>query len=170
MFNLQVLALTLIPLLSPVAPGNGSDPYMDPLTLLDIEGRVGRAYLVGTWKHTKDFVKWGRADRNRAKVRPYRGTAYMSLYEDGSMRMVNLFQPEDGKWDLSEEGIIIYDPEHPERVSKIIPVRKRGQDFIWLILPFAGGASGIGMARVSHEELEIGEDKEPSQSQRLRSR
>lgn len=156
LLNLQVLALTLIPLLCPVVPGDGAD-YMDPLTLLGIEESVDRPFLLGTWKCTKHFVKWGRLDRKRAKVTEYSGRSYMSLYEDGSVRMLNLFQPERGKWDLTEDGIVLYDPARPDRVSKLIPVHKRSKDFVWLILPFAGGANGIGMVRVSAEDYEDAE-------------
>lgn len=158
MLNLQVLALTLIPLLSPVVPGDGSG-NMDPLALLGIEKPVNRPFLVGTWKYTKHFVKWGRLDRKRAKVTDYRGRSYMSLRDDGSVRMLNLFQPERGKWDLTEKGIVLYDPDHPDLVSKLIPIRKRSEDFIWLILPFAGGANGIGMVRVSEEEYAAAEQR-----------
>ena len=59
MLNLQVLALTLVTLLCPVVPGDGSD-YMDPLALLGIEKPVDRNFLVGTWKCTKHFSKWGK--------------------------------------------------------------------------------------------------------------
>ncbi len=158
MLNLQVLALTLIPLLCPVIPGEGSD-FMDPLALLGVEKPVDRPFLVGTWKCTKHFSKWGRLDRKRAKVTDYKGKSYMSLHEDGSVRMLNLFKPARAKWDLNENGIILYDPAHPNRVSKLIPVRKRGEDFVWLILPFAGGANGIGMVRVSDEEYAEAERK-----------
>jgi hypothetical protein len=136
---------------------------MDPLTLLGIEEPVDRPFLVGTWKCTKHFVKWGRLDRKRAKVTDYSGRSYMSLHEDGSVRMLNLFQPERGRWDLTERGIVLYDPTHPNRVSKLIPVRKRNEDFVWLILPFAGGANGIGMVRVSSDDYED-EDKKTDSS------
>ncbi len=69
------------------------------------------------------------------------------------MKMVHLFRPSEGKWKLSDDGIVLFDPRHPDRVAQVLPVRKRDQERIWLLLPFTGGASGIGMKRVSEDEM-----------------
>ena len=76
----------------------------------------------------------------------------MSLRRDGTAKMVNLFKPADARWKLNEQGIVLYDPQHPERFSQALPVRKRDQDRIWILLPFTGGATGIGLVRVPDDE------------------
>jgi hypothetical protein len=150
--NLQVFVLTLIPLLSGSVPGDGRMP-MGALSLLGIGEPISAEFMVGTWQSSEEFFRWGITDKEKAEVRPLRGRAFMSLHGDGTVNMVNLFRPAQGRWKLTEEGIELYDPSRPERVSQILPVRKRDQDRIWVLLPFTGGASGIGMVRVSENEI-----------------
>ena len=82
----------------------------------------------------------------------FRGNSYMILSRDGSMTMVNFFRPEQGHWELTEKGLLIYDPEFPERGSQVLPVRRRSGRRIVLLLPFADGAVGVGMVRVPEAE------------------
>lgn len=77
----------------------------------------------------------------------------MRLDKDRTVTMLNLFQPAKAHWEPAPGGIVILDPKHPARDAKLLPVKKRDQDRIWVMLPFAGGASGIGMERVSEEEM-----------------
>lgn len=151
MLNMQVLALALIPLLSGVVPRDGA--MVSPLELLGIEERISADFIAGTWKSSDEFFRWGITDKDKAKVRSFRGHAVMSLNNDGTMKMVNLFRPQEGRWKLSADGIIIFDPRYPERGSQLLPVKKRDKDRIWLLLPFAGGAAGIGMVRVPDGEM-----------------
>jgi len=150
--NAQVLALTLIPLLSGVVPGGGS-PVIDLPTLLGIDRPLAKTFMVGAWKHTDQFMRWGITEKKRAVVENTTAKGYMCLREDGAATMVNLFKPEKGRWDVSGRGIVIYDPDRPERGAQHIPVMKRDQDRIWLLLPFAGGATGIGMVRVAEDAM-----------------
>ena len=152
MLSLQVLALSLIPLFSGAIPAS-EGMALSPLALLGMGEPISAQFIVGTWKYSDDFFRWGITDKAKAKVKPFKGNAFMSIYPDGKVRMVNLFRPAEGLWELSEEGIVIYDPLRPQRVSHILPIRKRDQDRIWILLPFTGGASGIGMVRVSEENL-----------------
>ncbi len=152
MLNLQVFILTLMPLLSGAVPGDGRMP-IGALSFLGIGPSISSESLVGTWKYSDEFFKWGITDKERAEVKPSRAQAFMSLRSDGTMKMVHLFRPADGKWELSDDGIVLFDPRYPDRVAQILPVRKRDQDRIWLLLPFTGGASGIGMKRVSEDEM-----------------
>jgi len=151
LLNLQVLALTLIPLFSGAVPGT-DNAAISPLALLGIGEPISAEFMIGTWKYSDEFFRWGITDKAKAKVRPFRGNAFMTIYRDGTVKMVNLFRPAEGRWELSEEGIVIYEPQYPERVSHILPIRKRDRDRIWVLLPFTGGASGIGMARVPEEQ------------------
>ena len=153
MLSQQILALTLIPLLAGVVPG-GASRSIDLPALLGIDKPVSRSYLLGAWKFSEHFVKWGVTDKKPAKVARYRGDAFMELSEDGTIRMINLFLPELGRWEISDKGVIIYDPKHPERGSQMIPIRKRDRDRMWMLLPFAGGANGLGMERVDHAEFQ----------------
>ncbi len=153
MLNIQVLALALIPLLSGVVPRDGA--LVSPLALLGIEERISADFMAGTWKSSDEFFRWGITDKEKAKVRSFKGQALMSLNKDGTMKMVNLFRPPEGRWELSADGVIIFDPRYPERGSQLLPVKKRDKDRIWLLLPFAGGAAGIGMVRVPDGEMAV---------------
>ena len=153
MLNFQVLALALIPLLSGVVPRDGV--MVSPLALLGIEERISADFMAGTWKSSDEFLRWGITDKEKAKVRQFKGQAYMSLNKDGTMKMVNLFRPPEGRWELSADGVVIFDPRYPERGSQLLPVKKRDKDRIWLLLPFAGGAAGIGMVRVPDGEMAL---------------
>jgi hypothetical protein len=151
--NFQVLALALIPLLSGVVPRDGA--MVSPLALLGIEEHVSADFMAGTWKSSDEFFRWGITDKERAKVRQFKGQARMSLNRDGTMKMINLFRPKEGRWELSADGVVIFDPRYPERGSQLLPVKKRDKDRIWLLLPFAGGAAGIGMVRVPDGEMDL---------------
>lgn len=151
MLDIQVLALTLIPLLSGVVPLDTGSVVL-PEALLGIEERVAPDFLVGTWKFSDEFFRWGVTDREKAKQKPFRGHSLMCLRKDGSMTMINFFNPAEGRWEVTGQGLLIYDPKFPERGSQILPVRKRDNDRIWLLLPFSGGSVGIGMIRVAEEE------------------
>jgi hypothetical protein len=150
--NLQVFILTLMPLLSGTVPGDGRMP-IGALSFLGIGDSISAEFLVGNWQYSDEFFKWGITDKDRAEVRPFRGRAFMSLERDGTMKMINLFRPAQGRWELTDEGIVLFDPRFTDRVAQILPVRKRDHDRIWLLLPFTGGASGIGMKRISEEEM-----------------
>ncbi len=153
MLNFQVLALALIPLLSGVVPRDGA--LVSPIALLGIEERISAEFMAGTWKSSDEFFRWGITDKEKAKVRQFKGQAHMSLNKDGTMKMVNLFRPQEGRWELSADGVVIFDPRYPERGSQLLPVKKRDKDRIWLLLPFAGGAAGIGMVRVPEGEMAL---------------
>lgn len=151
MVDLPVLALTLIPLLSGGMPGSHCANF-DPVTLFGMTNPPSHEFMIGCWKPTESFSRWGTTDRNRARIEKFRAPALMCLNKNGSMTMVNLFQPERGRWELNSKGLLIYDPEAPEWGSQIIPVGKRDENGIWMMLPFARGAAGIGLVRVSDEE------------------
>ncbi len=172
MLNLQVLALSLIPLFSGAIPG-ATGASVSPLDLLGIGETISAQFMIGTWKYSDDFFRWGITDKNRAKVKLSRGHAFMSVHPDGTIKMVNLFKPDEARWNLSEDAIIIYDPERPQRVSHIVPIRKRDQNRIWLLLPFSGGASGIGMIRVSEGKItaveNAGQSTNRTKNRRLRN-
>ncbi len=172
MLNLQILALTLIPVLSGVAPKDGS-LMLNPTALLGIEQSVTAEFIAGTWKYSDEFFRWGVTDKDKAKVKPFKGNAFMSLDKDGALKMVNFFRPKQGRWELTRAGILIHDPNHPERGSQVLPIRKRDKDRIWVLLPFTGGATGIGMVRVSDEEFRRASEKPDSdltKRQRIRHR
>jgi hypothetical protein len=152
LLSLQILALTLIPVLSGVAPKDGS-LMINPAALLGIEESVTPEFMAGTWKYSDEFFRWGVTDKDKGRIRPFRGTAFMSLNKDGTLKMFNFFRPKAGRWELTRAGILIHDPRHPERGSQVLPIRKRDKDRIWVLLPFTGGATGIGMTRVSEEEF-----------------
>jgi hypothetical protein len=158
LLSTQVLALTLIPILSGVVPGS-SAAVMDLPAVLGIDRPVERSFMVGSWKYSDLFVRWGITDKRKASVTGFSGNAFMSLEKDGTMKMVNLFKPDSGLWEMTGRGLVIHDPEHPERGSQLIPVRKRDDNRVWLLLPFAGGATGIGMVRVPTEELRAASSK-----------
>jgi hypothetical protein len=150
---MQVLALALIPLLSGAVPRDGA--MVSPLALFGIEERITADFMTGTWKSSDEFFRWGITDKEKAKVRSFKGQALMALNKDGTMKMVNLFRPPEGRWEASADGVVIFDPRYPERGSQLLPIKKRDKDRIWLLLPFAGGAAGIGMVRVPDGEVPL---------------
>jgi hypothetical protein len=109
--------------------------------------------MVGTWKCTDYFFRWGVTDTRRARVSRFGRSAFMCLKEDGTMKMMNLFRPEEGRWEISGGALVLYYPDHPERGTRTIPVKTRDENRIWLLLPFASGATGIGMVRVPEERM-----------------
>jgi hypothetical protein len=149
LLNAQVLALALIPLLSGAVPRDGV--MVSPMSLLGIEEHVTADFLVGTWKCSDEFFKWGVTDKEKSTVRSFRGQALMSLTKDGEIKMTNFFRPAEARWELSSDRLIVYDPKFPERSPQALPVRKRDKDKIWILLPFTGGSAGIGMVRVENE-------------------
>jgi hypothetical protein len=152
--NIQVMALSLIPVLSGGIPVDTGAP-VGPLDLIGIEQQVTRDFLIGTWRHSDHFFRWGMTDKKKARVQRFPGHGLMTLNADGTMEMVNLFKPEKGRWEISRGGILIYDPTRPDRGSQILPVRKRGKDRMWLMLPFANCATGVGMERVASKEAPV---------------
>jgi hypothetical protein len=146
LLNAQVLVLALIPLLSGAVPRDGV--MVSPMSLLGIEEHVTTDFLVGTWKCSDEFFRWGVTDKEKSTVRSFRGQALMTLTTDGEIKMTNLFRPAEGRWELSSDRLIVYDPRFPDRTPQYLPVRKRDKDRIWLLLPFTGGSAGIGMVRV----------------------
>jgi hypothetical protein len=168
LLNVQILALSLIPLLSGIVPDDRT--IVSPAHLLGVEDRVTDEFLIGTWKYSEDFFRWGLADKEKAKIKPFKGNAYMRMERDGTIKMVNLFRPSEARWELTGEGILIHDPKYPDRNSQVLPVKKRDKDRIWVMLPFAGGATGIGMVRVPDEELSSTDPKtEKAPEKRRRS-
>lgn len=152
MLSAQVLALTLIPLLSGVVPGNGCSA-VDLWALLEFDQPVSKNFMAGTWKYSDHFVRWGITDKSKAKIERVKGDSFMTLRQNGTMKMINLFRPSEGRWEISGRGLVFYDPKHPERGSQVLQVKKRDKNRIWLLLPYAGGANGIGMVRVPEEDL-----------------
>jgi hypothetical protein len=116
--------------------------------LLGIEERVTADFMVGTWKCTDEFFRWGLTDKDKSTVKSLRGQALMTLTKDGQIRMTSFFIPSEGRWEVTSDGIQIHDPRFPGRPPQLLPVRKRDNDKIWILLPFTGGSAGIGMARV----------------------
>lgn len=159
MLHIQVLALTLIPLLSDTAP-RPPDSASVLSHILGVERRLTAEDLVGVWKYVDHFSRWGVTDKRPARVERYRGTAFMALRKDGRMKMVNLFQPSEGRWEYSNGKLILYDPKRPERGSRALEVRRRDDDSIWLLLPFSGGANGIGLVRAGEAEAKKAEKAE----------
>jgi hypothetical protein len=88
------------------------------------------------------------------------------------MKMVNLFRPEQGRWKIRGRALVLYHPKHSDRGVQRIPVKTRDENRIWLLLPFASGATGIGMARVPEEQMQRadtrGRQKTPHTTTRLR--
>ncbi len=158
MVNIQVLALALIPLLSGGVPQSGGG-VSEPLALLGLEQPISSDYLVGDWRYSHHFFRWGITDKKRVSVRRFTGNALMRLRPDGTVKMVNLFLPHEGRWELSDQGLLIYDPDNPERGSQVLPVRKGRDGKIWLLLPFSGGATGIGLERVPERDVALLEKK-----------
>jgi hypothetical protein len=166
LLSVQILALSLIPLLSGIGPDDRT--IASPAHLLGLEDRVTEEFLIGTWKCSEDFFRWGLADKDKPKIRPFRGNAYMRLEKGGSIRMTNLFKPSEALWELSDTGILIQDPNYPGRASQLLPIKKRDKDRIWVMLPFAAGATGIGMVRVLDDEILRTEPKTEKISEKRR--
>lgn len=167
MLNIQILVLSLIPLLSGIVPDDRS--ALSSAALLGMEDSVTEQFLVGTWKYSEDLFRWGLADKEKARIKPSKTQAFMKLQEDGSIHMVNFFRPAAGNWHLTPQGIAISAPGFPDRLQ-ILPVRKRDKDRIWLLLPFASGSIGIGMLRIPDEDLSILEKKIRPDMRRERTR
>jgi hypothetical protein len=146
--QIQFLLLTLIPLFSGVTPLETGDKS-SIVSMMRMEQSLSKEFLCGTWKFSEEFFRWGATDLNRSTVRQSRGNALMILRSDGTMEMRKLFLPSQGLWELTTGGIIIHDPNHPERPSRLLPVKKKSDDGIWILLPFSNGAVGIGMVKVS---------------------
>jgi hypothetical protein len=151
--NLHIFALALMPLLSGSFPDQGAQA--DLLTLLGVQPAVSREFMVGYWKSSDHFYRWGITDKRKATVRKLNGNALMAIRADGTMKMIRLFQPAEGRWEMTEEGIRFHDPDHPERGTQTFGIRKRDENRIWMLLPFAGGATGIGMVRIDQEQYDI---------------
>lgn len=166
MLTIQIMALSLIPLLSGIVPDDRT--ISSPAHLLGVEGQVSEEFLIGTWKYSEDFFRWGLADKDKAKIRPFRGNAYMRVERGGVIKMINLFKPSEANWELSQEGILIRDPKYPDRSSQILPIKKRDKDRIWVMLPFAAGSTGIGMVRVPDDEISSSEHYVEKTSQKRR--
>lgn len=149
MFDLQVLILTLFPLLSGITPTSASVP--DTSALIGLQETISSEFMVGEWRSTDHFGRWGVTDKEKSRVRNTRSEAVMILNADGTMQMKNLFRPSEGSWEMTDQGLVIFDPKRPERGSQIIPVKKRDENRIWLLLPFTGGSAGVGMKRHSGE-------------------
>lgn len=173
MLNMQILALTLVPLLAGAVTTDGKS-LIAPMVVLGIEERVSADFLVGNWKYSEEFFRWGITDTKRPKIRMSRGRGLMTLNRDGTSEMVRLFRPAKGRWELNERGLLLYDPRFPERGTQLLQIRKRDKDHIWVLLPFSGGATGIGLRRVSDRSEIRGEAREKSrfreQSSRSRTR
>ncbi|MGC8659461.1 MAG: hypothetical protein ACP5U1_10350 [Desulfomonilaceae bacterium] len=147
MLDLQVLILTLMPLLSGVTPQESPGPSV-ATNLIGISEPLNRDFILGRWKMLDQFSKWGVTDKEKARVSQInRGQAFLQINKDGTFEMSNLFRPSKGRWELSEKGLLIYDPETMELGTQIIPIRKRDDNRIWLLLPFSHGSVGIGMVR-----------------------
>jgi hypothetical protein len=151
LLSVQILALSLIPLLSGIVPDDRT--ISSPAHLLGVEDRVTEGFLIGTWKCSEDFFRWGLADKDKARIRPFRGNAYMRIEKGGSVKMTNLFKPSEAHWELTDTGILIHDPNYPGRSSQLLPIKRRDKDRIWVMLPFAAGSTGIGMVRVPDDEM-----------------
>ena len=116
--------------------------------LVGISESVSADFMIGKWKWLDQFSKWGLTDKEKSRVTTSeKQPATLEINSDGTYTMTNLFRPVKGRWEISEKGLIIYDPVFPERGTQLIPVRKRDENRIWLLLPFSGGSIGIGMIR-----------------------
>jgi hypothetical protein len=169
--NIQIFALTLVPLLAGAVTTDGK-ALIAPMAVLGIEESVSADFLVGTWQYSEEFFRWGITDTKRAQVRTSRGRGLMTLNRDGTIEMEHLFRPAKGKWELNDRGLLIYDPRFPERGTQLLQIRKRDKDHMWVLLPFSGGATGIGLARVIDRSEIRREMKERDRSERspVRSR
>ncbi len=156
MFELQILFLTLIPVFSGIVP-HDSLSGCSPSALFGVAEAVTADFLHGTWQTSDEFFKWGVTDRQKATLRPFRETGFARFNKDGTMRMVNLFQPNEGMWEVTNKGLILRDPRYPEAPAQVVPVRKRDENRIWLLMPFSGGAIGIGLVRTPREDIPVSE-------------
>lgn len=148
-----MLFLTLIPVFSGIVPHDGLTSAL-PGALFGISEPLTKEFLTGTWKTSEEFFKWGITDREKSTVRPVRKPGYVSFNKDGSLKMANLFHPAEGRWELRETELVLMDPRYPQSTKRLISVRKRDNDRIWLLLPFSGGAIGVGMERVPDDEFQ----------------
>jgi hypothetical protein len=151
MLGLQILLLTLTPIFSGVVPG--ADVGVDVPTLVGAHRPPSAEFLVGVWRFSDHFVRWGLTDKEKARIRNAHAKSFMALRADGSVKMSNLFRPTDGRWEISDKGLVLYDPLHPEFGSQVLVIRKRDENRIWILLPFAGGANAIGMKRAPDSEF-----------------
>jgi hypothetical protein len=136
-----------MPLFSGVAPME-TPAVPSSMGLVGISESVSADFMVGKWKWLDQFSKWGLTDKEKSRVTTSENLpAALEINADGTYTMTNLFRPAKGRWEISEKGLIIYDPVFPERGTHLIPVRKRDENRIWLLLPFSGGSIGIGMIR-----------------------
>lgn|GEM_PF-1727311 len=156
MLELQILFLTLIPVFSGIVPQDGLSG-VSPSALLGIAEPVTAEFIQGTWQTSDEFFKWGVTDREKATLRPFRKTGFVKFNKDGTMRMVNFFQPSDGQWEITNKGLILKDPRYPEAPQRLVPIRKRDDNRIWMLIPFSRGAIGIGLERTNREDIPIEE-------------
>jgi hypothetical protein len=123
--------------------------------LFGIQENLTPEYLTGTWISSDEFFKWGITDKEKSKVKSFKGRAVMTLEKEGIITMKNLFRPELGKWEITGDSIVIHDPKFPERGFQVLPIRKRDDKRMWVLLPFTGGAAGIGMVKISDDTVEV---------------
>lgn len=124
-----------------------SSTGLEPPALVGIHEAVSAEFMVGEWRYADQFERWGITDKEKSRVSNVRSDAMMELRADGTMKMSNFFRPSEGAWEMTENGLVIHDPKRPERGSQTIPVKKRDENSIWLLLPFTGGSAGVGMKR-----------------------
>ncbi len=151
MLKAQILALLLIPFFSGTVPLDRA--AVSPFTVLGFQEQVTQEFLVGAWRSSDEFFKWGATDKEKSKIRSSRGSAVMKVESNGEIRMENFFKPTEGRWEITPDGISISDPRFPDRTPQLLPIRKRDDNRIWILLPFTNGSVGIGMVRVTEEEL-----------------
>lgn len=152
MLELQILFLTLIPVFSGIVP-HDSLSGLSPSALFGVAERVTADFLQGTWQTSDEFFKWGVTDRQKATLRPFREKGFVRFNKDGTMRMANLFQPSEGRWEVTEKGLVLTDPRYPDAPPRVVPLRKRDENRMWLLIPFSGGAIGIGLARTPRDDI-----------------
>ncbi|MFH1114923.1 MAG: hypothetical protein V1792_13510 [Pseudomonadota bacterium] len=150
MLNIQIFALTLIPLLAGVVPNEAGIPRSPLIVGVEAAGDMSD-FVVGTWRCADDFFRWGVTSRETTRVKRFTGKCLMTLRKDGTMKMENLFRPSEGRWEMTDQGLLLYDGRNPKRAAQLLPVRKRDENRMWVLLPFAHGANGIGMERVTEE-------------------
>lgn len=170
MLELQILFLTLIPVFSGIVP-HDSLSGLSPSALFGVAETVTADFLQGTWQTSDEFFKWGVTDRQKATLRSFRETGFVRFNKDGTVHMVNLFQPNEGRWEVTEKGLILKDPRYPEAPPRVVPVRKRDENRMWLLMPFSGGAIGIGLVRTPGEDIPFEElqKKAPKRAEPRRS-
>jgi len=136
-----------MPLFSGVTPQEA--PGVSPsVNLVGVSEPVSADFMIGRWKWLDQFSRWGVTDKEKSHVTSIdRTQAILEINQDRTFNMSNLFRPSKGRWELSEKGLLIYDPAAPERGTQLIPIRKRDNNKIWLLLPFSHGSIGVGMVR-----------------------